>query len=117
MPPAAMKKHLLIAGFVALGIALTGILLWKGNALRSATGSSGGKGNVEAASAERKGAGSAAVASETGEMLSKLPSRAMTKPEILALLNEVAEVLRTGDPAASKQALARLDEVFAGRNH
>lgn len=113
-----MKKPLLITGLVVLGIALIGILLSHGNALRSNKGSFSGTGNVEAAGAKRKGAGSAAVASEAGvPSLSKLPDRAMTKAEIAALLDQAEEALRSGDPDTVKLALARLDEVFTGPHH
>ncbi len=112
-----MKKHLLIAGFVVLGIALIVILLRKGDALNSAQKTPGGKGRVENAGAERKGANIAEVESEVGGPLVELPRRVMTQPEILALLDHVAEVLRSGDPVAIKQALTRLDEVFAGKHH
>lgn len=112
-----MKKYLVIAGCLALAIVVAGILLRKGSSGNSAREASQGREKAAAAGKQRTGAASVAVEPEAAGFLEKIPDRTMSKSEILTLLDQVADVLRSGDPDASKQALTRLDEVFTGKHH
>ena len=112
-----MKKHLLALSLAVLCPAVLGILNYGAPSARNGIGMT----NVKNLPGPTHGA-SPALAPEAmpgGKSPSTppLPDRAMSQAEITQLLNQVLTVLRGGDAAAISQALAQLDEVFAGKHH